>query len=59
MLSAVADDGSTRSGSLIDEIVREGPEFPKAAARITDDREEARAGAHFESGVLVEREAAA
>ncbi|MFD9036315.1 hypothetical protein ACFVZW_35050 [Streptomyces sp. NPDC059567] len=52
MLSVVTDDSSTQSGSLIDEIVREG------ACRITGAHlvSLARAGATVENGALVERQ---
>nr|WP_202526961.1 hypothetical protein [Streptomyces sp. SID486] len=51
MLSVVTDDGSTQSGSLIDEIVREGARRMLAAALEAEVNHYV-----FEYGVLVERE---
>ncbi|MFF7249797.1 hypothetical protein ACFZBU_38535 [Embleya sp. NPDC008237] len=74
MLSAVNADGTTETGFLIDDIVREGARRTPAAAletevntymaELADQRDEhghrlvVRAGAHFERDALVEREPA-
>ena len=49
VLSAVNAEGSTESGSMIDEIVREG-----ARRMLLHLHGLARSGARFENGILVE-----
>ncbi|MFI1768376.1 hypothetical protein ACH41H_40920 [Streptomyces sp. NPDC020800] len=60
MLSVVIHDGSARSGSLIDGIVREGARRrPAAALEAEVVTPPVRAGAPFKNGVRVEMEGAA
>ncbi|WP_431950343.1 hypothetical protein [Actinacidiphila sp. bgisy167] len=71
MHTVVDEDGTTRGGSLLDEVVREGARrMPAAAleaeissciAKLANEKDETggRAGARFEHGRLVERPEAA